>query len=752
MSLQQVEVLLTGLRTTNGNVLSAGKVFTYAAGTSTPVALFTDSAGLVPAANPIILDAAGRAQVYADGAYKFIVKDSADATVYTWDNLYFSRVTAASSEWTDIYGGTSTGAADAYAITVPLSLSGYTDGQEFRFIANFANSGAPTLNVNSLGDIPIVKGPVPSALSASDIKSGDLVNVIYDSAGGGRFRITSIAAAYSPTPLVVDRANNRVGIQTAAPSKELDVTGNIAVSSATSVDSTLTQFTASASGPVLALQKSRGATVGTHTIAVDADTLGSLVFRGANGTTYSDAASISAVVNGTPGASNDMPGALVFSTSADASATPTERARVDAAGAVILGNGDTSTSPAAVTVRGTDASGTNIAAADLTIRPGRGTGTGAGGALRFATAPAGASSSSLNSAAERMRVSSAGNVGIGATSPSELLHIKGSAPRIRLEDTDGANSNIYSAIDGNSAATGSITISADPGNAGSSSALNLAVDGSTHLTINGSGEVAVGGSSATGIALGVFGRLQSTVTANESAVIGYASSGSYTGSTFSARADRTGSAAFNFLEAQSNYSATPDSEFKLKGDGNGTCDGAWTGGGADYAEYFEWFDGNPSDEDRRGLAVSLVGNKIKVAEDGDVVIGVISSTPSLVGDSAWNKWTGKYLRDEFNAYILEQYEIWEWDDPTTGQRHSYASDEIPVGIVAPINKTVIQSKRRKLNPQFDSTLTYVPRSERPEWDMVGLLGKLRVRKGQEVGSGWIKLRDVSSVVEEWLVR
>ena len=292
MSLQQVEVLLTGLRTTNGNVLSAGKVFTYAAGTSTPVALFTDSAGLVPATNPIILDAAGRAQVYADGAYKFIVKDSADATVYTWDNLYFARVTAASSEWPDIYGGTSTGAADAYAITVPLSLSGYTAGQEFRFVANFANSGAPTLNVNALGDIPIVKGPVPSALSASDIKSGDLVNVIYDSAGGGRFRITSIAAAYSPTPLVVDRANDRVGIGTAAPSKELDVTGNVAVSSATSVDSTLTQFTASASGPVLALQKSRGATVGTHTIVDSGDTLGSVVFRGANGSTYSNAASI----------------------------------------------------------------------------------------------------------------------------------------------------------------------------------------------------------------------------------------------------------------------------------------------------------------------------------------------------------------------------------------------------------------------------------------------------------------------------
>ena len=39
-----------------------------------------------------------------------------------------------------------------------------------------------------------------------------------------------------------------------------------------------------------------------------------------------------------------------------------------------------------------------------------------------------------------------------------------------------------------------------------------------------------------------------------------------------------------------------------------------------------------------------------------------------------------------------------------------------------------------------------------EWDTVGLMGKLRLKKGQPTGTNWIKMRDISDTVEEWLVR
>ena len=80
------------------------------------------------------------------------------------------------------------------------------------------------------------------------------------------------------------------------------------------------------------------------------------------------------------------------------------------------------------------------------------------------------------------------------------------------------------------------------------------------------------------------------------------------------------------------------------------ADGTVAGGGADYAEYFEWKDGNTSDEDRVGFTVVLDENKIVASSDSDNasdVIGDISGNPVVVGDTAWNKWNQKHLKDDY---------------------------------------------------------------------------------------------------------
>jgi len=191
-------------------------------------------------------------------------------------------------------------------------------------------------------------------------------------------------------------------------------------------------------------------------------------------------------------------------------------------------------------------------------------------------------------------------------------------------------------------------------------------------------------------------------------------------------AHRAATSSYAFLDTKSGNDA--DREHYLRGDGNAFADGTWIGGGADYAEYFEWSDSNTNEEDRRGISVILDGDKIREAVAGEDPIGVISGNPSVVGDAAWNKWSGKYLRDEFGTYILEDYEVEDED-----------------------GNTVVQ-QRRKLNPAYDSDQEYISREQRPEWDCVGLMGKLRIRKGQITGSRWIKMRDISDTVEEWLVR
>ena len=104
-------------------------------------------------------------------------------------------------------------------------------------------------------------------------------------------------------------------------------------------------------GPTLLLNKSRGSTASPSVVSQD-DQLGAIVFKGYSGAAgaYRDAALIEARVDGQPdtsGDTTDMPGRLVFSTTADGASSPTERMRITStgqmrlAGAGITFNGDT---------------------------------------------------------------------------------------------------------------------------------------------------------------------------------------------------------------------------------------------------------------------------------------------------------------------------------------------------------------------------------------------------------------------------
>ena len=166
--------------------------------------------------------------------------------------------------------------------------------------------------------------------------------------------------------------------------------------------------------------------------------------------------------------------------------------------------------------------------------------------------------------------------------------------------------------------------------------------------------------------------------------------------------------------------------------GNGNVyveSGGFFSGAADYAEMFEWFDGNGKQgsqtagnpNDRRGLFVSLVpqSDKIqiglsKLAAPGSIqVLGVTTGRPAIVGDAATLSWTNKYELDDFGAV-----------------------------------KTIMNNgkKENKVNPNYNQNKQYLPRSQRTEWTAVGLLGKLFVRCSdpsvQQAGD-WV-MPDISS--------
>jgi hypothetical protein len=79
----------------NGNPLAGGKLYSYAAGTSTPQATYSDQAG-TPNTNPVILNANGEANVWVDPSlnYKFMLADSSDVTQWTVDNVNLNITSA----------------------------------------------------------------------------------------------------------------------------------------------------------------------------------------------------------------------------------------------------------------------------------------------------------------------------------------------------------------------------------------------------------------------------------------------------------------------------------------------------------------------------------------------------------------------------------------------------------------------------------------------------------------------------------
>ena len=123
-------------------------------------------------------------------------------------------------------------------------------------------------------------------------------------------------------------------------------------------------------------------------------------------------------------------------------------------GAIYIGDGIINSTPGPGTVQATSGSGTNINGASLNLSAGQSTGTGLSGNIGFFTSVSGTSGTSLNSLVERMHINSVGNIGIGTTSPSALLHLKGAdgaATTINIDSYGAGIPQSFRRADGTSA-------------------------------------------------------------------------------------------------------------------------------------------------------------------------------------------------------------------------------------------------------------------------------------------------------------
>jgi len=120
----------------NGQPLVGGKIYTYAAGTTTPITTYVDSAGVTTNTNPIILDSRGMANIWllSTAVYKYAVFDALDVPIFTTDNI----------------GVTLTSASFA---TPPVIGSDTPNSAFFTTISLTANT-ASKLNVGTTGERP----------------------------------------------------------------------------------------------------------------------------------------------------------------------------------------------------------------------------------------------------------------------------------------------------------------------------------------------------------------------------------------------------------------------------------------------------------------------------------------------------------------------------------------------------------------------------------------------------------------------
>jgi len=179
---------------TAGVPLVGGKLYTYAAGTTTPLATYTSQSGATANTNPIILDSRGEANVWlSSAAYKLKLTTPADVEIWTVDNVGSGELFGTSQFLSSVSGSDT-----ITAIVTSPNFTAYAAGQMFNFVAAAANTTTSvTLNLNGLGARTVTKEGT-LALAAGDILAGQVITVVYD---GTRFQITNAVYLSAPPPI-----------------------------------------------------------------------------------------------------------------------------------------------------------------------------------------------------------------------------------------------------------------------------------------------------------------------------------------------------------------------------------------------------------------------------------------------------------------------------------------------------------------------------------------------------------------------
>ena len=194
-------------------------------------------------------------------------------------------------------------------------------------------TGAVTATTGSFsGDVSISEKIIHTGDTNTFMKFGT-DTITFETAGDERIRIDSVGRILAGTSTYKSNLNSSAdaGGQIVQFVGKADNTNHCVGIFAYSGTSNPT-----ARGAKLQLNRARSTDGTTNTAVADNDLIGTVEFKGNDATSFTPAAKIDCFVDGSPG-TDDMPGRLVFSTSADGSGVPTERLRIDSNGRLLLG-------------------------------------------------------------------------------------------------------------------------------------------------------------------------------------------------------------------------------------------------------------------------------------------------------------------------------------------------------------------------------------------------------------------------------
>ena len=279
----------------------------------------------------------GLTQVTAVGADHFMIFDATDSALKK--SLVSDVLESATSISTS---------ADATAITIDsnekvtftsdvttgghLSVGGSNNELRFYEGSNYVGFEAPALSADKIWVLPAADGS-----NGQVIKTDGSGNLSFADAAGG---VDGISSSADATAITIDSSEN-IGMPVVGPTGPVaPSTPKLGISGVNAQEAQIVihRHKGNGLGPYFVLAKSQSDT-NDKTVVTDGAQLGTISFQGADGSNFQQAAQIQAQVDGTPG-SADMPGRLLFLTTPDGSATPTEKLRILSGGGITF-NGDT---------------------------------------------------------------------------------------------------------------------------------------------------------------------------------------------------------------------------------------------------------------------------------------------------------------------------------------------------------------------------------------------------------------------------